>query len=65
MPLKKRWREGKDWEDEEHNSLMIWELEEYIGSWRRQENEKSGKVSESQEYKEEIQAIFHKSTRQQ
>jgi hypothetical protein len=42
MPLKGRWRKWKEWEKEEHNSLIIWETEEEKEeaedrkSWKRQ-----------------------------
>ena len=36
MPLKDRWRKWKELEEEEElRSLMIWEIEEDIGSLRR------------------------------
>jgi hypothetical protein len=28
MPLKDRWRKWREYKEEEHNSLMIWEIEE-------------------------------------
>ena len=62
MPLKDRWRKWKEYEkEEEHSSLMTWETEEDIGSWRRKlKIEIDGNDSLSIEHKQEIY-IFHKS----
>ena len=35
MLLKDRWWNWKEWEEEDRNSMVIWEIEENIGNWER------------------------------